>query len=227
MFEDLKEFDLIVVGGGPAGIVGATTAAALGRTVAVVDSHHELGGAGANTGTVPSKTLRETALALSGMRSRNLYGVDLSLRREATVADFLRHEQNVKEGLNHDLSQRMAASHITVCCGTAWFEDAHMIRVRPLADGNPPDLLLRGEHFLIAIGSAPVRPDAFPFDRPQIYDSDTILDIDCLPGTMAVIGAGVIGSEYACTFAALGTEVHVLDGRDVLLSFLDAEVSRA
>src|ERR1700722_5451320 len=118
-----KEFDLIVVGGGPAGIVGATTAAGFGKTVAVVDSHHELGGAGANTGTVPSKTLRETAVALSGMRSRNLYGVDLSLRREATVSDFLRHERNVKTGLNHVLAQRMAAANTTVCCGTASFED--------------------------------------------------------------------------------------------------------
>ena len=227
MSENPKDFDLIVIGGGPAGMVGATTAAAFGKTVAVVDSHLELGGAGANTGTVPSKTLRETALALSGMRSRNLYGVDLSLRREATVADFLRHEQNVKTGLNHVLSQTMAASHITVHCGTASFEDPHLVRVRPLGDGNPPDLLLRGEHFLIAIGSAPVRPETFPFDRAEIYDSDTILDIDRLPGKMAVIGAGVIGSEYACTFAALGTQVHVLDGRDALLSFLDAEVSRA
>ena len=226
MSENPKDFDLIVIGGGPAGMVGATTAAAFGKTVAVIDSHQELGGAGANTGTVPSKTLRETALALSGIRSRNLYGVDLSLRREATVADFLRHERNVKAGLNHVLSQRMAESHITVFCGTASFEDANMVRVRPLADGNPPDLLLRGEHVLIAIGSAPVHPGTFPFDRSEIYDSDTILDIDCLPGKMAVIGAGVIGSEYACTFTALGTEVHVLDDRDTLLSFLDAEVSR-
>ena len=221
------EFDLIVIGGGPAGMVGATTAAALGKTVAVIDSHHELGGAGANTGTVPSKTLRETALALSGMRSRNLYGVDLSLRREATVADFLRHEQNVKAGLNTVLSQRMEASHVAVYCGTASFEDAHMVRVRPLVGGNSPDLLLRGTHFLIATGSAPVRPDIFPFDSPEIYDSDTILTIDCLPLKMAVIGAGVIGSEYACTFAALGTEVHILDGRDSLLPFLDAEISHA
>jgi len=136
MPEDSTRFDLIVIGGGPAGIVGATTAAALGKTVAVIDSHHELGGAGANTGTVPSKTLRETALALSGMRSRNLYGVDLSLRREATVADFLRHERNVKAGLNHVLSQSMAASDVSVYCGTASFEDTHMVRVRPLADGN-------------------------------------------------------------------------------------------
>src|ERR1700693_5248315 len=116
MPENPKEFDLIVIGGGPAGIVGATTAASFGKTVAVVDSHHELGGAGANTGSVPSKTLRETALALSGMRSRNLYGVDLSLRREATVADFLRHERNVKTGLNHFLSQRMDAWNTAVYC---------------------------------------------------------------------------------------------------------------
>jgi NAD(P) transhydrogenase len=227
MPEDPNEFDLIVIGGGPAGIVGATTAAAFGKTVAVVDNHHELGGAGANTGTVPSKTLRETALALSGMRSRNLHGVDLSLRREATVADFLRHERSVKAGLNHLLTQRMAASHISVYCGTASFEDAHSVRVRPLSDGNASDSLLRGKHFLIAIGSVPLRPETFPFDHPEIYDSDTILDIDSLPGTMAVIGAGVIGSEYACTFAALGTKVHVVDGRDALLSFLDAEVSHA
>jgi NAD(P) transhydrogenase len=225
--ENPKEFDLIVIGGGPAGIIGATTAAALGKSVAVVDSHHELGGAGANTGTVPSKTLRETALALSGMRSRNLYGVDLSLRREATVADFLRHELNVKAGLNHLLAQRMAAAHITVCCGTASFEDPHVVRVRPMASENTPDLLLRGGHFLIAIGSVPVRPEIFPFDHPSVYDSDTILNIQGLPGKMAVIGAGVIGSEYACTFAALGTEVHILDGREGLLPFLDAEVSRA
>src|SRR6204780_2077344 len=111
MPENPKEFDLIVIGGGPAGSVGATTAAAIGKTVAIVDSHHELGGAGANTGTVPSKTLRETALAFSGMKSRKLYGVDLSLRREATVADFLRHERDVKTGLNHVLSQRFDACH--------------------------------------------------------------------------------------------------------------------
>jgi hypothetical protein len=97
---DKKDYDLIVIGGGPAGIAGAATAAGFGKNVALIDSHHELGGAGVNTGTAPSKTLRETALALSGARSRNLYGVDLSLRKEATVADFLRHERNVKTGLN-------------------------------------------------------------------------------------------------------------------------------
>src|SRR6202142_3386791 len=131
MPENPMEFDLIVIGGGPAGIVGATTASAFGKTVAIVDDHTELGGGGANTGTVPSKTLREAALALSGMRTRNLYGVDLSLRREASVTDFLRHERNVKAGLNQQLSQRMAAMHTNVYCGTASFEDAHTVRLQP------------------------------------------------------------------------------------------------
>src|ERR1700687_108340 len=127
--ENPKEFDLIVIGGGPAGIVGATTAASFGKTVAVVDSHHALGGAGANTGTVPSKTLRETALALSGLKSRNLYGVDLSLRREVTVADFLCHEEHVKDAFHAGITQRLQVLKATIYCGTSTFLDAHTIQV--------------------------------------------------------------------------------------------------
>src|SRR4026208_623801 len=112
-----REYDLIVLGGGPAGIIGAATAASFGHTVALVDSHAELGGAGIKTRTGPRKTLRETALALSGLRSRNLHGVDLSLRRQATVSDFLRHERNVKTGLNTLLAQRLKASNADVYHG--------------------------------------------------------------------------------------------------------------
>jgi NAD(P) transhydrogenase len=227
MAPETKAFDLVVIGGGPAGIVGAVTAAGFGRTVALIDNHHELGGAGSNTGTVPSKTLRETALAFCGMRSRDLYGVDLSLRREASVADFLHHERDVKAGLNHVFAERLAASSTAVYYGTARFEDPHLVRVK-LAGGDPAgDLLLHGEHILIATGSSPVRPPIFPFGTPEIYDSDTILDLDRLPKSMAVIGAGTIGCEYACTFAVLGTTVHLVDGRDALLPFLDADLSRA
>lgn len=220
-------FDLIVLGGGPAGIVAATTAAGLGKRVALVDNHHELGGAGANTGTVPSKTLRETALALSGMRSRNLYGVDLSLRREATVPDFLRHQRSVKAGLNLQLAKSMETSQIAVYYGTGTFDDPHAIRVCLKSDSVPNEVRIEGEHILIATGSSPLHPPDIPFGFPEVYDSDTILELDCLPGTLGVLGAGVIGSEYACTFAALGTKVHVIDGRDTLLPFLDSEVSRA
>src|SRR5690349_21258370 len=152
---------LVVMGGGPAGIAGAVTAANFGATVALVDGRAELGGAGVNTGTVPSKTLRETALALSGMRSRNLYGVDLSLRREATVADFLRHQRNVKAGLNSMITAGLEASDTTVFCGFGSFDGAHTVRVRSLSGGE--DALLNAEHVLIATGSSPVRPTIFPF----------------------------------------------------------------
>ena len=227
-----KAYDLIVIGGGPAGIVGAATASRLGKSVALVDGHHELGGAGINTGTVPSKTLRETALALSGLRSRDLYGVDLSLRREATVDDFLHHARAVKVSANAMLSELLEASGSEVYAGSAAFVDEHTVSVKTAAaPGDPalavqPQVLLRGERVLIATGSAPIRPPIYPFG-PGVYDSDTILELARLPRAIAIVGAGVIGSEYACTFSTLGTQVHLIDGRDALLPFLDGEISTA
>src|SRR5450432_2082945 len=122
-------FDLIGIGGGPAGICGATTAGVFGKRVALVEKLSEVGGAGINTGTMPSKTLRETALALSGAKSRKLYGVDLSLRREATVADFLRHEKNVKAGFNAMIAQRVASEKIDFYYGAGVFRDSHTVAV--------------------------------------------------------------------------------------------------
>jgi NAD(P) transhydrogenase len=222
---DRKDYDLVVIGGGPAGIAGAATAARFGKSVALIDGRHELGGAGIHTGTAPSKTLRETALALSGARSRNLYGVDLSLRKEATVADFLRHERNVKAGLTMFVTEMLERSKVDVYYGTAIFADDHTVIARSSNDGL--GIRLRGEVILIATGSSPVRPVIFPFDSSGVYDSDTILELGHLPKTLAVVGAGVIGSEYASTFSALGTQVHLIDGRSVLLPFLDLEISRA
>jgi NAD(P) transhydrogenase len=225
---EAKKYDMIVIGGGPAGITAATTAAALHKTVALINCHRELGGAGINTGTVPSKTLRETALALSGLKSRNLYGVDLSLRREVTLNDFLGHEQKVKSGFNLLLSQQLASQKADVYCGTGGFVDPYTIKVEPFekATGNE-EILLHCERVLVATGSAPIRPELFPFGQGEIYDSDSILQLDRIPKTLAVIGAGVVGSEYGSTFSALGSHVHIIDGRDVLLPFLDLEISRA
>src|SRR5262249_7623636 len=152
--------DLIIIGGGPARIVGAATAAAAGRAVARVDSHAELGGGGGNTGTDPSETLRETARALSGMRSPNLYGVALSARGEATVSDFLRHERNVQHGLNAMLSDWLAESRADVYLGTGSFVDSHTVRVRQISGAD--ELSLHAGYFLIATGSSPVRPPIFP-----------------------------------------------------------------
>ena len=222
--KNVKSFDLIVIGGGPAGISAARTAVLHGKTVALVNRQAELGGAGVNTGTLPSKTLRETALALSGVQARKLTGLDVRLRGEASVSDFLHHEQNVKAGFNASLAQWTQALKIDLFPGTASFESPNTVRVKSNANG---ELKLQGEKILIATGSSPSRPPPFPFDRPEIYDSDAILNLDRLPKTLAVAGAGVIGSEYACIFAALGVEVHLIDGRDTLLPFLDAEVSQA
>src|SRR6266478_6405556 len=119
MTNDLKTYDLVVIGGGPAGLTAATEASSFGKSVALVDSHQEIGGAGINTGTVPSKTLRETALALSGLKSRNLYGVDLSLRREVTVADFLHHEEHVKDAFHASFTQRLQVLKATIYYGTS------------------------------------------------------------------------------------------------------------
>src|SRR5262249_13830773 len=163
-----------------------------GKRVAIVEKNPELGGSSANTGTLPSKTLRETALAISGLKSRDLYGVDLSLRREATVTDFMYHERRVtaneRERVGIDLTRR----------GVARFEDPHVIRVEPGSGNSSDAVFLRGEKFLIATGSAPFRPPEFCFEHPRVHDSDEILEMDHLPKTMAVVGAGVIGAEYAC-----------------------------
>src|SRR5580698_795063 len=232
MMNDPRTYGFVVIGGGPAGITAATAASDFCKSVALVDSHQDIGGAGINTGTVPSKTLRETALALSGLKSRNLYGVDLSLRREVTVADFLGHETHVKETFHRSLTTRLLEGKATIYRGTCALLDAHTVRVslgsedrEKGPDSSTGEMLLRGEKILIATGSSPVRPDLFPFGKGEIYDSDTILKLDCIPKKLAVVGAGVIGAEYACTFRALGADVEIIDGRDVLFPFLDAEVS--
>ena len=215
----MKAYDLVVIGAGPAGISGANTGAILGKRVALVEKLGQIGGAGINTGTIPSKTLRETALALSGWRSRKLFGVDLSLRREATVADFVGHKDRVTVRERRLAEGRLRLTKVETFQGAASFVDPHTVHV-----GS--DTLLRGETILVATGSSPVRPPEFPLEHPRVHDSDKILEIGTLPKTLAVVGAGVIGAEYACTFAALGVEVHLIDGRDSLLAFLDREISQ-
>ena len=178
-----KDFDLVVIGGGPAGICGANTAGIFGKRVALVEKLREVGGAGINTGTIPSKTLRETALALSGLRSRKLFGVDLSLRREATVADFMRHQENVAAHERRRREEQMRTYNVETFHGAASFVDPNTVRVAP-------DTLLRGERILIATGSSPVRPAEFPFEHPRVHDSDEILEIGALPKNSGGCGRG-------------------------------------
>jgi NAD(P) transhydrogenase len=236
-------YDLIVIGSGPAGESGAAAAAIFGKRVAMVEKSRLVGGASTNTGTLPSKTLRETALAISGLRARDLYGVDLSLRRDATVADLMFHERRVTANERKRVERNLARYGVVLYRGMASFVDPHTIRVVPetageLANRIPGkddvseliasgEVLLRAERVLIATGSSPVRPPGFAFENPRVLDSDEILQLDRLPRSLGVVGAGVIGSEYASTFAALGTSVWVIDGRDSLMPFLDQEISCA
>lgn len=221
---EARTYDLVVIGSGPAGEKGAATAAAFGRKVALVERNPALGGASANTGTLPSKTLRETALALSGLRARDLFGVDLSLRREATVRDFMYHEGRVKQAERARVGDALKHGGVDLYRGAGAFAGPHTVEVN---SGSGEILRLEAGKVLIATGSSPIRPKEFFFEDPRVHDSDEVLEIERLPHTMAVIGAGVIGTEYACTFAALGCEVHLVDGRDILMPFLDREISLA
>jgi NAD(P) transhydrogenase len=236
-------YDLIVIGSGPAGENGAAAASLFGKRVAMIEKNSVVGGASANTGTLPSKTLRETALAISGLRARDLYGVDLSLRREATVADFMFHERRVTANERKRVERNLARYGVVLYRGMASFDDPHTVRVTPQATGEAVgaglstghasntdqagDVLLSGDRILIATGSSPVQPSGFPFKHPRVLDSDEILQLDRLPRSLAIVGAGVIGSEYASTFAALGTDVWVIDSREALMPFLDREISHA
>ena len=219
-----QAFDVVVIGAGPAGVSGALAAAMMGARTLLIERESQVGGAGINTGTIPSKTLRETALALSGIRTRRLYGVDLSLRRAASIADFTHHRDNVMHGEHRRVDSRLEYFGVHRRVGTATLVNAHTVRITD-ADGSGE--LARGNILLIATGSSPFRPTEFPFEHAHVHDSDEILKIDTVPHVLAVVGAGVIGCEYASTFAALGTEVHLIDGRSSLLPFLDSEISRA
>ncbi len=221
---ETKHYDLVVIGSGPAGEKGAAQAAYFGKRVALIEKEHVLGGAAANTGTLPSKTLRETALYLSGFHQRGLYGINFSLKDKVTARDFLYREQQVVQTERARIAENLKRHKVDLYKGFAAFEDAHTISVKP---AHSPAAHIRGDIILIASGSHPHHPPQFPFHDARVYDSDTILTLREIPATMLIAGGGVIGCEYACLFSALGVKVSLVEGRDRLLGFLDAEVSHA
>ena len=215
-------FDLVIIGCGPAGEKAGAQAAYFGKRVAIIERAPEVGGSCINTGTVPSKTLRESALYFSGLRQRGLYGIDYSLKENLTIHDFMHHEREVVEMERQRIRKNLELHHIELIHGQAAFEDAHTIAVR----GASGMRSLRGEIILIATGSTPQRPPEIAFDDVHVFDSDTFLQMKQIPRSLAVIGGGVIGCEYASIFMALGVQVTLVDGRDRLLPFLDSEISQ-
>jgi len=214
-------FDLVVIGCGPAGEKAGAQAAYFGKRVAVIERAPHPGGSCINTGTVPSKTLRESALYFSGLKQRGLYGIDYSLKENLTVHDFMHHEREVVEMERRRILKNLEAHKIELVQGQASFEDAHTVAVA----GSNGVRRLKGEVVLICTGSKPHRPPEIAFDDVHTFDSDTFLQMDRIPKSLAVIGGGVIGCEYASIFKALGVDVTLVDGRDRLLPFLDNEIS--
>lgn len=217
----IDNYDLIVIGSGPAGEKGAAKAAYFGKRVALIEKEPVYGGASANTGTLPSKTLRETALFLSGFRQRELFGIRATLKDRVQVRDFLARERICKEQERARVHENLKHHGIRVYHGSASFVDAHTVAVQA-ARSEP--VQIRGESILIATGSYPYRPAGFPFTDPRVHDSDTILTLHEIPKSMLIVGGGVIGCEYACMFAALQVQVTLVEKRPRLLDFLDAEI---
>jgi NAD(P) transhydrogenase len=214
-------YDLIVIGGGPAGEKGAAQAAYFGKKVALVERSRNLAGVVANTG-IPFKALRETALHLAGYRTRKLRGVDIHLDERATVQDFLSLEHSLVRDLRLRAATNLDNHDVDVFPGQASFVDPHTVRVE--SAGRPP-ILLSADVILIACGSRPFHPPEFQFDRDGTYDSDTFIRAHDMPKRLAVVGAGPMGCEYASVMAMLGCSVSLINPSDMLLPFLDTEVS--
>jgi NAD(P) transhydrogenase len=216
-----ERFDLVVVGGGAAGEKGAAQAAYFGKRVAVIERRSEPGGATVHTGTLPSKTLREAALFLSGYRQRDLYGVSVEVAPDLGVAKLIERKNAVRELETDRILQNLARHDVELVHGRARVIDAVTVEV---TDDAGDLRRLTADVVLIVTGSSPFRPPGIPFEDPDVHDSDSILEIDRLPASLVVLGGGVIGCEYASMFAALGTDVHLVERREPLLPFLDAEI---
>jgi NAD(P) transhydrogenase len=214
----VADFDLLVIGTGPAGEKGAAQAAYFGKRVAVIEERPVLGGARIHACALPSKNLRETALSLSGLRQRDARGVQLSVDRRAQLSDLLCRQEPIRSAEVARVRQNLEAHRVTIVRGHACFADAHTLVI----DGQRR---LTADVFLVATGSTPHRPREIPWDHPAVHDSDGIMQLARLPESLTVIGGGVVGCELASMFAPLGVRVTLVDRADRLLPFADGEVS--
>ncbi len=217
----MYDFDMVIIGSGPSGRRAAIQAAKLGRSVLVVEKGRRVGGVSVHTGTIPSKTLRETVLNLSGWRERGFYGRAYRVKQNIEASDLM---ARMHKTLDHEvevLEHQFARNGVKTARGAARFVDPHRIEVLP--EGGDPHVY-SAAHILIACGTKPFRPDYVPFNGVTVLDSDEIVDLKTLPRSMAVIGAGVIGVEYATIFSALDVAVTLIEPRPTFLDFVDREL---
>jgi NAD(P) transhydrogenase len=216
------DYDLLVLGSGPSGQKAAIAASKLGRRVAIVDRRDMIGGVCINTGTVPSKTLREAVLYLTGLSQRDLYGSNYRVKDEITVSDLAARTQHVIARQTDVIRNQLSRNRITMITGTGRFADANSIWIDGGSGGR--ENKITSDKIIIAAGTRPARPDSVDFDDRTIVDSDGVINLQAVPRSMVVVGAGVIGMEYASMFAALGTKVTVVERREKMLDFCDDEI---
>jgi NAD(P) transhydrogenase len=216
------DYDMIVIGSGPAGQRAAIQAAKLDKRVAIVERKTVLGGVSVNTGTIPSKTFREAVLDLSGFHERSFYGISYTVKQNITIEDLLlRIDQVVRHEIDVTRHQ-LTRNRVELIAATAAFEDTHTVRL-DFIDGRG-QRKVTAEYIVVAVGTEATMDEHIPFDGRRIFTSDDVLRLDRLPRTLAVVGAGVVGCEYASMFAALGVRVTLIDRRPRLLPFVDAEI---
>src|SRR5215475_10730607 len=216
------DYDLLVIGSGPAGKRAAIQGAKLDKRVAVVERTTVVGGVSVNLGTIPSKTLREAVLELSGYKSREFYGASYTVKQHITMQDLLVRTNKV---IHHEIDvtrHQLMRNGVELISAAASFVSPETLRLDYL---DSTSRTATARNIIIATGTETTRDGHIPFDGKRIFTSDDILHLDRLPRTLAVVGAGVIGCEYASIFAALGVRVALIDKRERLLPFVDAEVA--
>ncbi|MGA3065236.1 MAG: Si-specific NAD(P)(+) transhydrogenase [Tepidisphaeraceae bacterium] len=219
----MRHFDLVVIGTGPAGQKAAIQAAKLGKKVAIIEKNNVLGGASINTGTIPSKALREAVLHLTGVGKRGLFGESYRVKRTITIADLIYVSQQVVHNELDLIRDHFERNNVELIWGAARFDQP-----KTLIIDRPDDFeVVTGDFIVIATGTLPARPKTVPFDEKTIVTSDGLLSMDHIPKTIIVVGGGVIGTEYACMMAALGVKVILVEGRSEVLGFLDHEITEA
>lgn len=218
---NLENYDLLVIGSGPAGQRASIQAAKLGKKAAIIDKSFLIGGVSLHTGTIPSKTLREAVLYLSGWRQRGFYGRSYRVKQYITAEDLTQRLETTIRGQVETLQHQLFRNRVDVIGGLASFIDPHTLLVEI---GDDQRMEIYAEKIVIATGTTPIRPDYISFDSKAVLDSDSILELTELPHSMVVVGAGVIGAEYASIFSALDIEITLLDSREKMMDFLDEEI---
>lgn len=220
---DSQNFDLVVIGSGPAGQKAAVCAAKLRKRVAIIDRGRMIGGVCVHTGTIPSKTLREAILHFTGFTERTVYGRDSRIKENVTVQDLAFRVQTIVSRETEVIRAQLRRNDISIFEGAAAFVDPHSVEV----DDGAGKTVLNGDHIMIACGTRPARSPNIPFDGNRIVDTDQFIGITSLPKEVIIVGAGVVGLEFCSFFAALGRRVTLIDQRPSILDFVDHEILEA